>query len=237
MLEIGCGTGRNLIVAARRYPAARFYGIDVSTEMLTKAIDSLGTRRPVDRVRVAHGDATAFDAQRLFGRERFDRIFISYSLSMIPDWNGAIDRALALLAPGGELHIVDFGGQSGWAGPFRAVLRRWLTLFHVTPRDGLERWLSECAKRSGAMLTLERPFRDYAKYAVCGWRLALRRLPGRQKLAHAIERLEDVLGRIGVGQPHIAFAENAEIRPADDGDAGDPPAATRPAPSPSSRCA
>ena len=49
---------------------------------------------------------------------------------------------------------------------------------------------------------------------------SLRRLPVRQKLAHAVERLQDVFGRVGVGQPHIALAENAEIRPADDGDAG-----------------
>ena len=166
VLEIGCGTGRNLVVAARRYPAARFYGVDVSTVMLTRAIDSLGSAGLSNRVRVAHGDATAFDPQRLFGRENFDRIFISYSISMIPDWNGAIDRALALLAPDGELHIVDFGGQSGLPGLFRSGLRRWLKLFHVTPRDGLERWLSGCAKRGGAMLTVQRPFRDYAQYAV-----------------------------------------------------------------------
>jgi hypothetical protein len=48
----------------------------------------------------------------------------------------------------------------------------------------------------------------------------LRRLPGRQKFAHAVERFEDVRGRIGVGQPHIALAKHAKIRPADDGDAG-----------------
>ncbi len=35
VLEIGCGTGRNLVSAARLYPDARFFGIDVSTEMLT----------------------------------------------------------------------------------------------------------------------------------------------------------------------------------------------------------
>jgi S-adenosylmethionine-diacylgycerolhomoserine-N-methlytransferase len=166
VLEIGCGTGRNLVVAARHYPSARFYGVDVSTVMLTRAIDSLGRAGLSGRVRVAHGDAAAFDPQRLFGRERFDRIFISYSISMIPDWNGAIDRALALLAPGGELHIVDFGGQSGLPAPFRSLLRRWLKLFHVMPRDSLERWLSSCAKRCGAILTIERPFRDYAQYAV-----------------------------------------------------------------------
>jgi S-adenosylmethionine-diacylgycerolhomoserine-N-methlytransferase len=41
VLEIGCGTGRNLIVAARRYPDAQFFGIDVSTHMLTSAIESI----------------------------------------------------------------------------------------------------------------------------------------------------------------------------------------------------
>ncbi len=166
VLEIGCGTGRNLVLAARRYPGARFYGVDVSTVMLTRAIDQLGRAGLSGRVRVAHGDAAAFDPQRLFGRERFDRIFISYSISMIPDWNGAIDRALALLDEGGELHIVDFGGQSRLPAAFRVVLRRWLAMFHVTPRDGLERWLSAAARRRGAMLTMERPFRDYAQYAV-----------------------------------------------------------------------
>src|SRR5712691_4388733 len=48
----------------------------------------------------------------------------------------------------------------------------------------------------------------------------LRRLTARQELAHAVERLQNVLGRIGVGEPHIAFAQHAEIGTADDGDAG-----------------
>ena len=141
VLEIGCGTGRNLVVAARRYPAARFYGVDVSTVMLTQARSIRSARAGLsDRVRVAHGDAAAFDPQRLFGRERFDRIFISYSISMIPDWNGAIDRALALLAPGGELHIVDFGGQSGLPGLFRSGLA---ALAQALSRDA--------ARRTGAL--------------------------------------------------------------------------------------
>ena len=166
VLEIGCGTGRNLIVAAKRYPAARFFGIDVSTVMLTKAIHSLGHAGLSGRVRVAHGDAAAFDPELLFGRNQFDRIFISYSLSMIPAWNSAIDRLLPLLSPDGELHIVDFGGQSKLPGWFRAVLRRWLAAFHVAPRDGLERWLSMNARRTGATLSLARLYRDYAQYAV-----------------------------------------------------------------------
>ena len=37
VLELGCGTGRNMILAARKYTDARFYGIDISEEMLITA--------------------------------------------------------------------------------------------------------------------------------------------------------------------------------------------------------
>src|SRR5436189_4627600 len=48
----------------------------------------------------------------------------------------------------------------------------------------------------------------------------LRGLPVRQKLAHTVKCLQDVFRRIGVRQPHIAFAKNPEIRTANDGDTG-----------------
>src|SRR5271167_2008785 len=86
VLEVGCGTGRNLVLAAQRYPEARFFGIDVSTEMLTSAISAISRRDLAARIRVAHGDGTAFDPQVLFGIRSFDHVMISYSLSMIPDW-------------------------------------------------------------------------------------------------------------------------------------------------------
>jgi S-adenosylmethionine-diacylgycerolhomoserine-N-methlytransferase len=165
VLEIGCGTGRNLILAARRYPDARFFGIDVSTEMLTSAIEAIARAGVSSRVRVAHADATAFDPDRLFGKARFDRVFISYSLSMIPAWQAVLDSAIARLAPGGELHIVDFGGQAGLPRWFRGLLRRWLALFHVTPRDDFEETLAASARRLGATFDLGRPYRDYAQYA------------------------------------------------------------------------
>src|ERR1700704_5321992 len=41
VLEIGCGTGRNLVLASQLYPDARFFGMDVSTEMLTSAIAAI----------------------------------------------------------------------------------------------------------------------------------------------------------------------------------------------------
>lgn len=166
VLEIGCGTGRNLVLAGRLYPGARFFGIDVSTEMLTSAIAAISRSRLTSRVRVAHGDGTAFDPQRLFGIPRFDHVMISYSLSMIPGWRGVLQAAVGRLKPGGRLHIVDFGRQERLPGIARALLLRWIAIFDVTPRDELERELSSMADGSGADLRFERPFRGYAQYAV-----------------------------------------------------------------------
>jgi S-adenosylmethionine-diacylgycerolhomoserine-N-methlytransferase len=166
VLEIGCGTGRNLVLAAERYPGAIFFGIDISTEMLNSAIAAIGAAGLSSRVRVAHADAVTFDPQRLFGTPRFDRIFISYSLSMIPGWRTVLDLAVVSLAPGGELHVVDFGGQARLPRSLRTTLRWWLSLFHVTPRDRLELELDARARRCGATVRTERPYRDYAFYAV-----------------------------------------------------------------------
>jgi S-adenosylmethionine-diacylgycerolhomoserine-N-methlytransferase len=166
VLEIGCGTGRNLVLAARLFPDARWFGIDVSTEMLTSAITTISRRGLTARIRVAHGDATAFDPQLLFGVPRFEHVMISYSLSMIPSWNRVLEAAIGRLKPGGRLHIVDFGRQERLPGMARALLLRWLRTFDVTPRDDLERVLSVMAGSSGADLKFERPFRGYAQYAV-----------------------------------------------------------------------
>ncbi len=164
VLEMGCGTGRNLIVAASHYPETRFYGVDVSTEMLTSAREALGQAAQSSRIRVEHGDAATFDPRATFGVERFDRVFVAYTLSMIPQWQSAIDKALMLLTPGGELHIVDFGGQRAWPGFARYALRRWLSAFQVSPREELENVLKTHAVERGARLILERRLGDYVQY-------------------------------------------------------------------------
>ncbi len=171
VLEIGCGTARNLISAAERYPDAHFFGIDISAAMLATAHDEIARNDLLGRIQLARADAIDFDTAYLFGVARFERIFVSYSLSMIPDWPAVLTGALERLAPQGELHIVDFGGQERLPRWFRDGLRRWLALFHVTPRDGMEIELSVRALRSGAVAVLERPYRGYAQYALC------RRLP------------------------------------------------------------
>jgi S-adenosylmethionine-diacylgycerolhomoserine-N-methlytransferase len=166
ILEIGCGTGRNLIQIARAYPGRFCHGLDVSEEMLATARQSVARAGLPDRIALRQADATGFDPQALFGRAGFDRIVISYALSMIPPWQWVVAEAVRRLAPGGELHIVDFGDQGGLPAPFRALLRRWLALFHVTPRGDLSAVVAEAARAGGAVGRTEALYRGYAVQAV-----------------------------------------------------------------------
>ena len=171
VLEIGCGTGRNLIAAARCWPGAHFHGIDISEEMLKSARAAIARAGLNRRVTVAQGDATNFDPNTLFRVNSFDRIFQSYTLSMIPDWQGAIREAVNHLSTYGSLHIVDFGQQEDMPDWFRGALFAWLARFHVEPRALLVEATREAANDAGARLAVTRLYRGYA------WALRLDKRP------------------------------------------------------------
>lgn len=169
VLEVGCGTARNLIAAAKAWPEARFYGFDISAAMLETARANVAKAGLADRITLAEGDATDWRGDALFGVEAFDRIFQSYTLSMIPDWIAAIDRAAAQLAPGGSLHIVDFGQSEALPPLARRMLFAWLARFHVTPRRELPAVLKRVAAQRELSLAFDALYRGYA------WRGVLRR--------------------------------------------------------------
>lgn len=151
VLEIACGTGRNLAKIGKAWPGVRLYGLDISSEMLKSARTTLG-----DAARLGEGDACAFDPVSLLGEPAFDRIVLSYSLSMIPDWQAAMDHAAGLLAEGGELHVVDFGDLSGISRPFSGLLRAWLAKFHVKPRTEMADTAARIAAARGLALSSTR---------------------------------------------------------------------------------
>jgi S-adenosylmethionine-diacylgycerolhomoserine-N-methlytransferase len=166
ILEIGCGTARNLIKLARAYPQAHCCGLDVSSEMLDSARRAVERAKLTNRIALARGDAASFDAGALFGRSLFERIVISYALSMIPPWREVLGRALDTLAPGGSLHIVDFGDQAGLPAPFKFALNRWLKAFEVTPRIDLTAILGDLAAQRALRWRAVSRFRGYAVHAI-----------------------------------------------------------------------
>ena len=166
VLEIACGTGRNLAVAAKRYPKVKFYGFDISEEMLKSAEATIQRSDLQDRVTLKQGDATVFDPDDMFGEQQFDRIFISYGISMIPVWKEALHHASNFLAPGGSLHVVDFGQQEEMPAWTRSILGWWLAKFHVTARSDFDEIMQDVAEKLEASCVVQQLYRDYARYAV-----------------------------------------------------------------------
>ncbi|WP_068113570.1 class I SAM-dependent methyltransferase [Tropicimonas marinistellae] len=160
ILEIACGTGRNLDRLDQRYPGRTLYGLDISEQMLTTARSKLGKR-----ARLALGNACNFDPVALFGHAAFDHVFLSYCLSMIPDWRAAISEGLMHLAPGGTLHIVDFGDQAGLPAPFKSLLYAWLEQFHVSPRTELSAVLRGLSVQYEVEVEHRDLYRGYAQFA------------------------------------------------------------------------
>ncbi len=160
VLEVACGTGRNLAAIGRMYPHARLYGLDISEQMLISARAKLA-----DKAQLAQADACNFDPADIWDEAGFDHVVLSYSLSMIPDWRAAIAEALRHLVPGGTLHIVDFGDRTRLPRWFGRMLLNWLSRFHVSPRDALPDELEMHAQTKSAKLTQGPLFRTYALHA------------------------------------------------------------------------
>ncbi|MES2987822.1 MAG: class I SAM-dependent methyltransferase [Pseudomonadota bacterium] len=166
MLEIGCGTARNLIVAAKQWPDAWLHGFDISAAMLDTARKSVSRAGLTERIMLAEGDAGLFDVEALFGIAQVDRIFMSYTLSMIPPWQDAIEQGAACLAPGGSLHIVDFGQYERLPKWARRLHFKSLADFHVLPRRDLREVLARVAEEQGLSVEFTSLWRGYTWSAV-----------------------------------------------------------------------
>lgn len=119
ILEIGCGTGSNLLRLHRQFPDATIIGLDLSVDMLSQARRKLAGCSAIDLIHWRYDKPLHLEIP-------FDVIVFSYCLSMInPGWNQAVTAALHDLRPGGLLAVVDFH-----ATPFMRF-KRWMELNHV----------------------------------------------------------------------------------------------------------
>jgi len=144
VLEIGCGTGLNFryLLDYLDPNRGRLVGLDFSADMLRFA------EKRISHKRWKHVELVETDASKMELGRRFDGVLFAYSLTMIPDWRGAIERARAHLKPHGRLVVLDFGQFKGW-GPIGPVMRGWLRLNHVETlrryEDELRRALPDLA--------------------------------------------------------------------------------------------
>lgn len=103
VVELGGGTGRNL----------EFFGERLSSFASVTLVDLCPALLERAKVRCEgkgwqHVHCIEADATRFGPAQPVDAVYLSYSLTMIPDWFAAIDNAIAMLRPGGIIGVVDF---------------------------------------------------------------------------------------------------------------------------------
>ncbi len=165
--EVGCGTARNLIKIADKYPNAHYYGLDASDEMLKTAQSNLEQAKMSGKIILKQAFSQSFEPKTLFRLEQpLDKIVFSYALSIIPPWQDSIDHALELLPSGGEIHIVDFGGQGDLPRAFRRFLFWWLKMFHVYYKPEILDYLKRLEVERKGSLEVHHLYKGYAYRAV-----------------------------------------------------------------------
>lgn len=165
--EVGCGTARNLIKIASRYPQAQFYGLDASDEMLKTARNNVKSANQAHNIVLRQAFSQSFKPDELFGLNTpLDKIVFSYALSIIPPWQESIDHALELLPVGGEIHIVDFDGQEDLPKWFSKFVFWWLDIFHVYHKPEIMNYLKRLEAENKGTLEVTHLFKRYAYHAV-----------------------------------------------------------------------
>jgi ubiquinone/menaquinone biosynthesis C-methylase UbiE len=148
VLELGCGSGANLLDLSRSVGAGgRVVGTDVSGGMLRRA------RSVVDRLGLANVEIIEQDAAGLAVEGPFDAVLFSLSYTVIADRLAALRAAWELLEPGGRLVIMDSGLPDSRLGrllgpPTRALSRvTFLGDPHTRPWRDLEALGTEVERR------------------------------------------------------------------------------------------
>ncbi len=162
VLEIGCGTGRNLIILARKNPNANFFGLDASAEML-KSAQTKVDRLKIENIHLETALADNFNFNKTFDlSDKFDTCYFSYSISMIPTWKESIANCLENLKSGRSFYIVDFYDQKDLPKWFRKILKGWLRQFHVRFWGDLMPHLEELEKQGLGKLSVKSIYKSYS---------------------------------------------------------------------------
>lgn len=121
VLEIGCGTGRNLAPLHSAVGASgTVYGVDISAGMLAKA-RGLCERNGWSNVNLLQQDAAEFSPS-----EPLDGVMFGLSYNTIPHHLAVLHHAWSLLRPGGRLVVMDAKLPPGLGGRLILPFSLWL---------------------------------------------------------------------------------------------------------------
>jgi phosphatidylethanolamine/phosphatidyl-N-methylethanolamine N-methyltransferase len=115
VLEVGIGTGLNMTLYP---PAVRLVGIDLSQEMLDKAVERV-QHLAMPNVTLKVMDATAMD----FGDNEFDKAVATYTISAVPDPVAVLREMRRVVKPGGLIVLLNhFRSERRGVGRFEDLV-------------------------------------------------------------------------------------------------------------------
>jgi ubiquinone/menaquinone biosynthesis C-methylase UbiE len=121
VMEIGCGTGRNLRFLREAVgPSGSVYGVDLSEGMLAKA-RQLSDDTGWSNVTLVRSEALVYTAP-----QPLDGILFSLSYNTMPHHRAVLSHALSQLRPGGRVVIMDAKVPSGEVGSRMLPFGLWL---------------------------------------------------------------------------------------------------------------
>ena len=126
VVEIGCGTGHNLQGIVKRIGEhGEVFAVDCAQPMLERCADRI-RRNDWENVHLVDRE---YGVVPVTGGKA-DAVLMSYSLSMVPDWERAIECAFQELKVGGRIGVVDFCVVK--PSLVSRAFEWWMTRNHVT---------------------------------------------------------------------------------------------------------
>ncbi len=104
ILDVATGTGDLAIAAARKLPAARITGVDISTGMLDVGRKKLAGTPLAVRISLEDGDSESLP----FASGSFDAVMCAYGVRNFEHLEAGLKEMARVLRPGGRLVILEF---------------------------------------------------------------------------------------------------------------------------------
>ncbi len=108
VLDLCCGTGDMTFALHRRMKGGQLFGADFSHAMLVRAEEKSGDRK----IRWIEADALNLP----FASNQFQLVTSAFGFRNLANYDAGLAEIFRVLAPGGEIGILDFGEPKGLIG-------------------------------------------------------------------------------------------------------------------------
>lgn len=157
VLDIGCGSGTDLFVAALRTgPEGEVFGVDMTDKMLDKVKQTIKMSGAAN-IHVEKGEAE----QLPWEDHLFDVVTSNGVLNLVPDKESAFREIVRVLKPGGQLQISDIALKSEISDRCRMNAELWAEcIVGAVPVDAYLHMLEEAGLQSVSIIARDDYFRN-----------------------------------------------------------------------------